>query len=91
MEVRVDGKVIDVRVVLLPKMSPVALVSGKEVSLPRLLILVIFTPLKAPTPIVSRLGNERSAISREVQPSKTLSYMVVTPDRSPMISLSSVH
>ena len=42
-------------------------ISGKEVSLPRSLILVIFTPLKALISIVSRLGRTKSFIARLVQ------------------------
>ena len=54
--------------------------SGSDVRFPRLLIFLIFTPLKAFTPREVRLGRERSAISREVQPLKALASIEVRDD-----------
>ena len=71
-EVRVEGRVTDVSVVLSPKIFWSPLISCKEVSLPRLLILVILTPLKANVCISVRLGSDKSSISSDIQPSKAL-------------------
>ena len=66
-EVRVEGRVTDVSVVLSPKIFWSPLISCKEVSLPRLLILFIFAPLKANKPIEVKFGSTKFSISKEVQ------------------------
>ena len=60
------------------------------VILPRLLILVIFTPSNALLSNFSRLGSDRSFISRDVQPSKALPSITVN-DIGNAIFKSEVH
>ena len=64
---RVLGRVISLNTDLSPRFAVFQFSGFIAVILPRLLILEIFTPLNAPLPNVSRLGNERSSILSEVQ------------------------
>jgi len=73
---RVLGRVISLNTDLSPRFSPFQFSGFTAVILPRLLILEIFTLLNAPLPNVSRLGNERSSISSEVQLLNTFLSMV---------------
>ena len=73
-----------------PRFSPFQFSGFTAVILPRLLILEIFTPLNAPLPNVSRLGNERSSISSEVQLLNAF-FSIVTKDEGNVIFVRAVH
>lgn len=87
---RVLGRVISLNTDLSPRFSALQFSGFIAVILPRLLILEIFTLLNAPLPNVSRLGNERSSISSEVQLLNALSP-IVTKDVGNVIFVRAVH